>query len=213
MNMRGLLAEIAVARRMLLELFSYFGTTAGMLCVSSDVFSYSLQVNFIDLGPNHRYCRFMAGKIAEELKQRQLDSLEQEAALNLLRTSQVFDLKTGEFLRQFGLTSTQFNVLRILRGAGESGLACSQIAERMITHDSDVTRLLDRMESGKLVLRARSCSDRRLVSAKITADGLALLRRMDKPLAEHMRLTLGTMKKERLHNLIDLLEELRGKMS
>lgn len=155
----------------------------------------------------------MAGKIAEELKQAHFDSVEQEAALNLLRTTQVFDLKTTEFLRQFGLTSTQFNVLRILRGAGASGLACSQIAERMITHDSDITRLLDRMEGGKLVLRTRGCSDRRIVIAKITAEGLALLKRMDKPLAEHMRLTMGTLKPQRLHELIDLLEELREKIS
>ncbi len=155
----------------------------------------------------------MAGKIAEELKQRQFDSIEQEAALNLLRTAQIFELKTGEFLRQFSLTSTQFNVLRILRGAGSPGLACSQIAERMITHDSDITRLLDRMEAGNLVLRIRDCSDRRVVIAKITGDGLALLKRMDKPLADYMRRTMGTLKPQRLHEMIDVLEELRGKIS
>ena len=155
----------------------------------------------------------MAGKIAEELKQRQFDSIEQEAALNLLKTAQVFDLKTAEFLRKFGLTSTQFNVLRILRGSGDSGLACSQIAERMITHDSDITRLLDRMESSGMVLRMRSCSDRRLVITKITAEGLALLKRMDKPLAEHMRVTMGTLKPQRLQELIGRLEELREQIA
>ena len=154
----------------------------------------------------------MAGKIAEELKQKQLDSLEQEAALNLLKTAQVFDLKTAEFLRQFGLTSTQFNVLRILRGSGDAGLACSQIAERMITHDSDITRLLDRMEGTGLVLRTRSCSDRRLVITRITTEGLALLKRMDKPLAEHMRGTMGSLKPQRLQDLIMLLEELRQRI-
>lgn len=83
----------------------------------------------------------------------------------------------------------------------------------MITHDSDITRLLDRMEAGKLVLRVRSCSDRRVVIAKITADGLSLLKRMDKPLAEYMQQTMGTLKPQRLNEMIDVLEELRGKLS
>ena len=151
----------------------------------------------------------MAGKLAQEIKQKGFSSIEQEAVLNILRTAQMLDLRTGEFLRDYGLTVTQYNVLRILRGAGSSGLACSQIAERMIAHDPDITRLLDRMESSSWVVRARSCTDRRVVVAKITQDALVLLEKVDSPLSDRMKQTFGKLKQVRLHELIGTLEEVR----
>ena len=117
--------------------------------------------------------------------------------------------RVNEFLREFGMTSTQYNVLRILRGAGCSGLACSQLGERMITHDPDITRLLDRMENSGWVLRQRSCQDRRVVIAKITEDALTLIGKMDEPLAERLKSTLGQLGSPALTTLIDLLENVR----
>ena len=155
----------------------------------------------------------MSGKLAAEIQQKGFPSVEEEAALNIFRTAEVLHLKTTEFMKQYGLSTTQFNVLRILRGAGKSGLACSQIADRMITRDPDITRLLDRMEAAHLVTRERSSGDRRVVVAKITDDALKLLSRMDKPLTEMMRKTMGKLKRPALLQLIGLLEDARASFS
>ncbi len=85
-------------------------------------------------------------------------------------------------LKDFGLTGTQYNALRILRGAGPEGLPCREIGERMITHDSDITRLLNRLQDRGLVERTRAKQDRRVIYGKITAAGLKLLREMDAPI-------------------------------
>ena len=113
---------------------------------------------------------YVAGRLAKEIKQKSFASPEAEAALNILKTAEILGQRVNEFLRDFGMTSTQYNVLRILRGAGNSGLACSQLSERMITHYPDITRLLDRMESSGWVIRQRGCQDRRVVIAKITSE-------------------------------------------
>ena len=90
----------------------------------------------------------MAGKLAAEIRQQKpFEHIEEEATLNLVRTAEMLNQKATEFFRQFDLSRTQYNVLRILRGAGEDGLTCSATAERMVSRDPDITRLMDRMET------------------------------------------------------------------
>ncbi|MGA7646628.1 MAG: MarR family transcriptional regulator, partial [Terriglobales bacterium] len=123
-----------------------------------------------------------------ELKQQiPFSSREQEAYLSLLRTADALQSQIEARLKDFGLTGTQYNVLRILRGAGAEGLPCREIGERMITHDPDITRLLNRLEARGLVERRRARHDRRVIHGKITAAGLKLLREMDGPVERQSR--------------------------
>jgi DNA-binding MarR family transcriptional regulator len=146
-----------------------------------------------------------------ELKQKApFTSREQEAYLSLLRTADALETRVEAWLKEFGLTGTQYNALRILRGAGPEGLACREIGERMITHDPDITRLLNRLEDRGLVERTRARNDRRVIYGKITAAGLKLLREMDAPIEKHGREMLRHVGQERLKQLIDLLELVRG---
>jgi len=146
-----------------------------------------------------------------ELKQKvPFTSREQEAYLSLLRTADALQASVEAMLKEFGLTGTQYNALRILRGAGPEGLPCSEIGERMITHDPDITRLLNRLEKRGLVRRARAKADRRVIFGKITAAGLRLLQKMDAPVEEHNREILKHVGQEKLAQLIELLELVRG---
>lgn len=146
-----------------------------------------------------------------ELKQKvPFTSREQEAYLSLLRTTDALQTQVEAWLKEFGLTGTQYNALRILRGAGPEGLPCREIGERMITHDPDVTRLLNRLEERGLVERARAKQDRRVIYGKITAAGLKLLREMDAPLQKYGRELLRHVGQEKLKQLIELLELVRG---
>ena len=145
-----------------------------------------------------------------ELKQKiPFASREAEAYLSLLRTSDALQTQVEAQLKEFGLTGTQYNALRILRGAGPEGLPCREIGERMITRDPDVTRLLDRLEDRGFVQRARAKLDRRVIYGKITAAGLKLLREMDGPLEKFGREMLRHVGQEKLKQLIDLLELVR----
>src|ERR1017187_4045584 len=153
----------------------------------------------------------MARGLQAELKQRvPFRSREQEAYLSLLRTADALQASVEARLREFGLTGTQYNALRILRGAEPEGLPCSEIGERMITRDPDITRLLNRLEKRGLVARARAKADRRVIYGKITAAGLKLLREMDAPIEQHGREMLKHVGQEKLRELIDLLELVRG---
>jgi len=146
-----------------------------------------------------------------ELKQKvPFSSREQEAYLSLLRTADVLQAHVEARLKKFGLTGTQYNALRILRGAGPDGLACREIGERMITRDPDITRLLNRLEDRGFVERARARHDRRVIYGKITAAGLKLLREMDNPIEKHGREMLSHVGPEKLKQLIELLELVRG---
>lgn len=114
--------------------------------------------------------------LQEEIKQSiPFKSRRVEAFLNIIRTADLFSRRETEFLKPFNLTPSQYNVLRILRGAGPDGLPCSEISERMIARDPDVTRLLDRMEAKDLVKRSRDQRDRRVVTTTITDAGLAVV--------------------------------------
>src|SRR5277367_1685324 len=153
----------------------------------------------------------MTHGLQAELKQRiPFTSREQEAYLSLLRTADALQAQVEAWLKDFGLTGTQYNALRILRGAGPEGLPCREIGERMITHDPDITRLLNRLEDRGFVLRARAKQDRRVIYGKITASGLKLLREMDAPIEKRGREMFRHVGQEKLKRLIDLLELVRA---
>src|SRR5215467_223418 len=151
------------------------------------------------------------GLQAEIKQKRPFSGPEQEAYLSLLRTTDLLQTEIEGELKKFGLTATQYNALRILRGAGAEGLPCSEIGERMITHDSDITRLLDRLQKRGLAERARCKKDRRVIYGKITAEGLKLLGEMDKPLERFGRELLSHVTHADLRKLIVLLEAVRYK--
>ncbi len=153
----------------------------------------------------------MAGKLAKEIRQgKEFASLEGEAALNVIRTAEVIQQKLNASLKQFDLTLTQYNVLRILRGAGEHGVTCSQLGERMLARDPDITRLLDRMERRKLVVRKRSDTDRRIVLTMLHSNGDALLNSTQQPLRDLMLAIMGKLGKAELLSLVSALEEIRA---
>jgi MarR family transcriptional regulator, organic hydroperoxide resistance regulator len=150
-------------------------------------------------------------KLQEELKQSvPFGSREQEAYLALLRTADALETRVEAKLKEFGLTGTQYNALRILRGAGSEGLPCTEIGERMITHDPDITRLLNRLQKRGLAARSRGKADRRVICGKITAAGLKLLREIDDPLEKFGKELLRHISQEKLQQLIDLLELVRS---
>ena len=138
-------------------------------------------------------------------------SSEEAAFLDLLRTTDMLSRGLVAILKPEDLSSTQYNVLRILRGAPE-GLPCGEIAKRMITRDPDITRLLDRLEKRGLIARSREARDRRTVMARITGAGLKLLARLDEPIQEAHRKQLGHLGRGRLRLLTDLLREARSQL-
>jgi DNA-binding MarR family transcriptional regulator len=152
----------------------------------------------------------MARGLQAELKQNvPFTNPEQEAYLSLLRTADALQARVETHLKKFGLTGTQYNALRILRGAGVEGLPCSEIGERMIAHDPDITRLLDRLEKRGLVERSRGKQDKRVIYGKVTSAGLKLLREMDAPVQKHGTEMLKHVGPQKLKQLIELLEQVR----
>ena len=144
--------------------------------------------------------------LRDEIRQtRPFDSPEQEAHLGIERTAAVLGHALAEVLKPFAITATQYNVLRILRGAGEAGLCRSGVRERLVAQVPDVTRILDRMEEAGLVERQRDAADRRYVTTRITPAGLELLERLDGPVAEAHRRLLGHLGAEKLGTLVELL--------
>jgi DNA-binding MarR family transcriptional regulator len=153
----------------------------------------------------------MPGRLQREIKQsRPFECLEVEATVSLARTADALLRDLEGPLKDAGLSPTQYNVLRILRGAGPAGLACREIAERMITRDPDITRLLDRLERQGLVERRREMHDRRVVTTRIRPAGLQLLKSLDRPVVELNRRRLGHLGPRRLRALIALLDAARG---
>jgi DNA-binding MarR family transcriptional regulator len=153
----------------------------------------------------------MAGKLEKELKKRRpFESPEQEAALNLERTADHIQIQFTRLFRGFGLTSSQYNVLRILRGEG-APLPILEIAARTITVVPGITGLIDRLENARLVTRERCPEDRRVVHVSITPRGLELLAQLDGPVAELHRRLLNHMTPVELAQLSRLLEKAREK--
>jgi len=152
-------------------------------------------------------------RLQRELKKKDpFDSDEQEAVLNILRTSDQFQNRLGRLLREYGLTSSQYNILRILRGAGEP-LPSLEIAGRMIQVVPAITGLIDRLEKQELVERCRCTEDRRVVYVNITEKALRLLSQIDEPLGELHHKLIGHLKKSELKQLSSLLERARQSCS
>jgi DNA-binding MarR family transcriptional regulator len=143
---------------------------------------------------------------------RRVSCPEEAAFLDLLRTTDMLSRGLVRVLKSEDLSPTQYNVLRILRGAPD-GLACGEIASRMITRDPDVTRLLDRLEKRELISRCRETKDRRTVMARITPEGLKLLARLDEPVQAAHRKQLGHLGRERLLALAELLRVSRSQVA
>ena len=153
----------------------------------------------------------MIQRLQDEIKQgRPFDSLAQEAMLSIERTAAVLMHAFADSLKAHDITPTQYNVLRILRGAGADGLCRNEIRDRLVAQVPDVTRLLDRLEESGLVARERAESDRRLVTTRITRAGLKLLKRLDAPVAASHTRYLGHLSTAQLRSLITLLAEARA---
>jgi DNA-binding MarR family transcriptional regulator len=133
-----------------------------------------------------------------------------EALLGILRTAAVIDHHLGEALRPYKITTTQYNLLRILRGAGRQGLCGREVAERLISRVPDVSRLLDRTEDLKLIKRERDPEDRRQVTARITEKGLALLDRVAPELEAVEQQRFGQVDRAVLEGLISALDQVRN---
>jgi len=150
------------------------------------------------------------GRLRKEIQQtKPFGSLEEEAYLGLLRTADTLLRGMVAVLKPAGLSPAQYNVLRILRGAGDRGLACGEVGERMITRDSDITRLLDRLEVRRLIARGRDRADRRVITTRITSEGLQALKRLDAATQEFPKRRMGHLGAERLRSLTRLLDLLR----
>ena len=139
---------------------------------------------------------------------RRTGALEEAVFLDLLRTTDLLSRRLVPVLKESAVSPAQYNVLRILRGAPE-GLTCGEIAGRLITRDPDITRLLDRMEKRGLITRERQKDDRRVVKARITPHGLALLKPLDQPMRDLHKRQFRRIAATHLKTLYDLLEEIR----
>lgn len=156
----------------------------------------------------------MAAKLQHEIgKLHPFDCREQEVYLNMERTADYLRRGVEELFRPYELSGTQYNVLRILRGAklheNLEALPCGEIGQRMVTRDPDITRLLDRLEKRGFITRARQTNDRRVVKVQITDAGLELLGKLDEPLVQLHRQQLSHLAGEQLSALNDLLETCR----
>lgn len=130
----------------------------------------------------------------------------QDAFVAIVRAADSLTRAPAALLKQHGLTAPQYNVLRILRGAGGAGLRCGDIGVRMIQREPDITRLLDRLERRGLTTRSRARDDRRAVQAAITAAGLELLARLDEPMLEIHRAQFARLSARRLQDLVRALK-------
>ena len=134
--------------------------------------------------------------------------IEDRVFVALQRAADKLAVQVEQVLKSNNLTGAQYNVLRILRGAEPEGLACSSIAERMISHDPDMTRLLDRMEKRRLITRQRQSDDRRVVKTRITSGGLELLKQLDPTVRELHKRQFAHIAAARVGKLAELLDEI-----
>jgi DNA-binding MarR family transcriptional regulator len=152
-------------------------------------------------------------RLQQELrKKRPFEAPEQEAVLNILRTNDQFQNRFGRLFREFGLTSSQYNVLRILRGEG-SPLPCLEVADRMVQVVPAITGLIDRLQEHELVSRRRCTADRRVVFVEITEKGRDLLKKMDEPVSDMHKQLVGHLSPTELQELSRLLEKSRSRLS
>jgi len=152
--------------------------------------------------------------LATALKQnRPFVSLEQEVYLSILRTASELSYSVDQFFRPFDITPSQYNVLRILRGAGDNGLCRNEISERMVTATPDMSRLLDRMERAGWVQRERAEDDRRQVSTYITKSGRELLKRLETPTRDFVTRLFDGVAASDLKIVLKVNDRIRTKLS
>jgi DNA-binding MarR family transcriptional regulator len=152
--------------------------------------------------------------VQDEIRQtKPFATREEEAFLAIQLTADRLSRRGAAAMKNYDTSPAQYNTLRILRGAGKTGLACSEIGERMINHDPDITRMLDRLEKRGLVQRCRDQKDRRVITARITKEGLRLLQSMDAPMHDFLRKLLSSLGETKLRSLIRLLDEVRHSSS
>jgi DNA-binding MarR family transcriptional regulator len=149
--------------------------------------------------------------LKSELRQtKAFPTLHEEAFLNIERTDTMLRAAFEQMLKPYGITGAQYNVLRILRGAGQAGLCRNEIRDRLVSRMPDVTRLLDRMETAGLIVRERSTEDRRLVSTQLTRDGRKLVDTLDAAVTAEHKARLSHLNATQLRTLIDLLTQVRA---
>lgn len=150
--------------------------------------------------------------IQDELKQRRpFRSKREELFLALLRTAAVVKRPVSKVMEDAGISLAQYNVLRILRGAGETGLPTLAIRERMIEEAAGITRLIDKLEAAGFVRRDRTnLADRRQVYCQVTNEGLALLTRLDPGVLDAIEVALGMLDDPAMRTLLDLMDEIRA---
>ena len=165
----------------------------------------------VDIICYNTYLPGMTSLLQAELKQtRPFPSAATEALLSILRTAALLDHDLSDALKPFGITSTQHNVLRILRGAGAAGLCGREVAERMVASVPDVPRMLERLETMELITRERDPGDRRHVTARITPAGRQLLTRVTPEIEAVEQRRLGHVSGRTLASLISGLAAVRG---
>jgi DNA-binding MarR family transcriptional regulator len=154
----------------------------------------------------------MAQTIDREIRQtKPFSSLQHQVVINLMRTTRAVEESWAQYLkRSEGISPSQYNILRILRGARPKAAKISEISERMVTRDPDVTRLVDRLIKQGLVRRERDSEDRRVVLVEFTPAGLALLSRLDGPVGESTLAAMAGLKPQQLRTLDTLLNEVRA---
>lgn len=151
----------------------------------------------------------MSPSLQNELKKRNpFDSVEQEAMLALMRTTDLLENRLARLFREYGLTLTQYNVLRILRGVGKP-MPCLEVAERMIQVAPAITRVVDQLLKLKLIVKTQSSSDRRIFEIELTQAASKLLKKMDKPVLDLHANLLSSVKKGELRSMIGTLEMIR----
>lgn len=155
----------------------------------------------------------MASRLQSEIQQRKpFSGLHEEAELSIIRTAAVIGDKLAQVFKPYGITGAQYNVLRILRGAGPGGLCRNDVRDRMLTRMPDMTRMLDRLEKVGMVTRDRDSADRRLVSTRITSAGLKVLDSLDGAIAGEHERQLGHLGENELKALIILLAKVRQRL-
>jgi len=152
-------------------------------------------------------------QLQRELKKKKpFESAEQEATLNIMRTNDQFQNRFGRLFRQYSLTSSQYNLLRILRGEGQP-MPCLEIAERMVQVVPAMTGLIDRLEKQELVRRDRCVKDRRVIFVELTEKGTQLLQQLDQPVLDLHHALVGHLSQDELKQLSRLLEKCRQNLS
>jgi DNA-binding MarR family transcriptional regulator len=166
-------------------------------------FSYKISFD------NYRYNEYISF-VSPRSTARPASPSQAEATLfvSLMQLADKFGSQAEQLVKAAGLTAAQYNVLRILRGAGPDGLACGEIGERMISRDPDITRLLDRMEKQQLITRERQSDDRRVVKTCITTTGLQILKTLDQPIRDLHKKQFERLSPKQLQALATLLHDL-----